>query len=327
MDSIVERWLATKSTNTRRGYAADMRQFQEYLAEITLEENTPPGLHQVAGYHVQTWLMDLKAEGLSPATINRKHAALRAFYAYATEQEGWERNPAAGIKSEPLSPYGRSRYPTAQQVQMLLEAIPEDTLQGKRDLAVLLGLFVLARRVTEWVSVHWRDLYQNSRGGWSFRYRAKGGAMSQQAIPGELWQVIEAYERAAGRWPLKPADPLFVAHSENGNRLPGVDHVPQASPLSAGYVRAVMRRYAVRAGIPVEVAHPHGLRHAGARMRRDNGASIVDLQKILSHSSITTTLIYTERVLDDPHDAAGDLVVSAVLPRALRLGKRQKSVA
>ena len=70
--------------------------------------------------------------------------------------------------------------------------------------------------------------------------------------------------------------------------------------------------------MPAEVLHAHGLRHAGARLRKDQGADVFELQEILGHASIAVTQVYSERVLEEPQDARGDDVVAVVLPRELR---------
>lgn len=311
---VLDRWLATKGQNSRRAYVTAIRQFREFLAARSMD------LHDASTVDVSAWLTSLEDRGLARATVEQRRMLLQSFYSYACDSDGWPANPVLDVRARHVTPYGRSRYPSTEQVQRLLEVIPGDTLQGKRDLAVLLGLFVLARRINEWVPIRWRDVHVGSDGAVTFRFTAKGGWSHRQAIPPDLWRIVEDYERAAGRWPLKSADPLFIAHSDASSRLPNTpEHIPGERPITAGYYRAVMRRYARQAGIPEDVAHPHGLRHAGARWRREAGASIPDLQKLLSHRSVTTTLIYTEGVLDQPRDAIGDMAVSAVLPRVLRL--------
>jgi integrase len=64
-----------------------------------------------------------------------------------------------------------------------------------------------------------------------------------------------------------------------------------------------MRRYGELAGLPPAVCHPHGLRHAGARLRRRRGrATPFELQPILGHANIQTTMIYVTEELDEPED-------------------------
>lgn len=312
MNSLVELWLGSLSPNTRRAYANDLASFMDYTCGT---------LRSATSKDVQGWLASLQRDGRTVATINRKRAALSSFYRYACGYDGWTNNPVQVIPVQPLSPYGRSKYPSTAQVQALLEAIPMDTAQGKRDLAILAGLFVTTRRVNEWVTLRWSQIHTSAAGGHWFEYIAKGDQYQRQAIPSELWTIMLAYWTASGRWPLAAGDPLFVAHSDNGRRLHNGQIPARQQPLSCGYVRQVIRRYGKHAGIDLDLCHPHGLRHAGARARKDAGASAFDLQTILAHRDIRTTMIYTKTVLEEPQDNGGDQLVSQVLPKVLRYGR------
>lgn len=60
-------------------------------------------------------------------------------------------------------------------------------------------------------------------------------------------------------------------------------------------VREMLVDYAKKAGIPVEVAHPHSFRHFFAKMFLKNNNDITLLGDLLGHSDITTTAIYTRK--------------------------------
>ena len=66
-------------------------------------------------------------------------------------------------------------------------------------------------------------------------------------------------------------------------------------PLSAGYVRDALKRYAARAGVEKRV-HPHGLRHTYAAELEAAGLSISEISKLLGHSHVTTTAIYLDHL-------------------------------
>lgn len=66
-------------------------------------------------------------------------------------------------------------------------------------------------------------------------------------------------------------------------------------PLTAQYVRGLMKRLAVQVGIEKRV-HPHGLRHTFAVELDAAGASISVISKLLGHSSPQTTARYLDHL-------------------------------
>jgi site-specific recombinase XerD len=66
------------------------------------------------------------------------------------------------------------------------------------------------------------------------------------------------------------------------------------TPLSTRYLQAAVKRIARRAGIEnAERVSPHTLRHTYATRMLDQGFTIREVQELLGHSSVSTTMIYT----------------------------------
>jgi len=312
-----DQWLAAKarksgSAHTRRAYAAAWDQFFTWAGAHGAEP------WQVTSRIAAEWVAHLaEGEDLAPSTVNARVAALSSFFTYASEvyavpsETGDELplhrglNPFRRVERPELQPYGQAVYPSRDEVERLLAAIDLTTARGWRDRAIVLGLLTMAQRVTAWLSVTWGQIHEGE-GGWYFEYRAKGGHRCKAAIHPPVMQAVDEWLRRSGRWPLEPGEFVFVADDpDRAARLPNVAPDSAPRPLANGTVNGMLRALARRAGIDPARVHAHGLRHAGARWMRAQGADVWDLQRLLGHKSISTTQIYIEEVLDEPENRWG----------------------
>jgi len=80
----------------------------------------------------------------------------------------------------------------------------------------------------------------------------------------------------------------------------------KGQPLKAGYVSKCFKKQVRRAGLP-ESVHFHTLRHTGASLLVQQNVPIVYVQKILGHSSVRTTEIYTHNTVEHLQESVGRL--------------------
>jgi integrase/recombinase XerD len=94
--------------------------------------------------------------------------------------------------------------------------------------------------------------------------------------------------------PFIIAKSLFNELTEWGNKLGNNDYLfsNKDKPMSSSTVRIILKKAAKKANIKKGV-HPHTLRHSFATHLANNGYSASEIQPILGHKSIETTLIYT----------------------------------
>lgn len=69
----------------------------------------------------------------------------------------------------------------------------------------------------------------------------------------------------------------------------------EGKPLGQRYVRQMLTRSAVRAGIDKRV-HPHGLRHTHAVELEQGGFTASEIQHQLGHASLNTTAVYLNHI-------------------------------
>jgi integrase/recombinase XerD len=114
-------------------------------------------------------------------------------------------------------------------------------------------------------------------------------------------ELLTRWLEMRGRYSRTRKDdaPLFIsirrgACSEAGD-------VPNLGVTTSSVYKSIRRRM-LKAGIADETAHPHTLRHTFATDSLGHGVSIVKLQQLMGHASITTTTIYLH--VNDPELAA-----------------------
>jgi site-specific recombinase XerD len=174
------------------------------------------------------------------------------------------------------------------EVERLLNEIPEDTETGLRDRAIIELLFSGGLRVSELCNLN-RDSINLERR--EFVVRGKGKKDRPIFIDQSTADCIKDYLNA--RTDSLPA--LFLNNSKN-------QQVPTTSGdyrrLTPRSIERIVQNYARKAGITKHVS-PHTLRHSFATDLLMNGADIRSVQSLLGHANISTTQIYTH--VTDPH--------------------------
>jgi integrase/recombinase XerD len=150
---------------------------------------------------------------------------------------------------------------------------------GLRDRALLEFLYGTGARISEAVGACVDDL-DLAEG--TVLLRGKGGKSRLVPVGGYAREALDAYLVRA-RPGLAPRGPQVFVNARGG-------------PLSRQSAWTILRRAAVRAGLPVDGARgvsPHTLRHSYATHLLDGGADIRVVQELLGHASVTTTQVYT----------------------------------
>ena len=137
--------------NTLEAYKRDVLEFAAFEEARGISD-----LRQTQGTEVVAFLLKLKNTGKSAATVNRKLASVRAFYNYLQAREEIHENPAHNIKS-PKIERKELEFLTMEETNRLL-ALPDKSLKGARDSAVLELLYATGIRVSELIDTNVEDI-------------------------------------------------------------------------------------------------------------------------------------------------------------------------
>jgi integrase/recombinase XerC len=256
-------WLGGRAAATRKAYVSDVTAFAEWMSRSGVDG--PEGVDRLS---LRRYLASLGTRRLARATIARKAAALRCYFAWLCRQGRIDSDPARSLRA----PTGGGRLPRVLsngEVSALLDVGAADALD-RRDLAVLELLYAAGLRVSELCGLDRDDIDLGAR---TVTVLGKGGKQRRMPIHDEAVTVLTAWLRDGRDQMDGPPEAAFV--NQRGNRLGPRD------------VRRILDR---RAASPT---HPHALRHTYATHLLDGGADLRVVQELLGHASLATTQVYT----------------------------------
>ncbi|HEV2637763.1 MAG TPA: tyrosine-type recombinase/integrase [Actinocrinis sp.] len=165
----------------------------------------------------------------------------------------------------------------------------------ERDLAIVAVLLCAGLRSSELLDLRVGSI-DGRRGERFMKVRGKGEKERTIPIEPELDAVIDEYlrsrsQRLAGREPTR-SDPLFVG--------------PTGTALGRGGLQYLVGRAYREAGVSAAVpqgALVHALRHTFATRLAQDGASAVEIMRLLGHASLTTSQNYIDATAREQREA------------------------
>jgi integrase/recombinase XerD len=225
---------------------------------------------------LETWAADLRARGLSPATVARRLAAARSFYRHLAILGVRPDNPAAAVEL----PRRRRRLPrtlSPAEVERLIGAAQGVGPRALRDRALVELLYGAGLRVSEAVGL---DLGRVDLEERLVRPLGKGGKERLVPLGREAVEAIRRYLARGRPYLDRRHRPELFLNAQGG-------------PLTRAGAFLLLRRLAERAGLEPERVHPHLLRHSFATHLLEGGADLRSVQEMLGHADLATTELYT----------------------------------
>ena len=280
--ALFEEYLTVElglSPNTRLAYLRDLRLLKKAL-HLTDNED----FLQVTRQQLLAYLVQLKQEGRSAATVARKLASIKAFYRFLTAERYLRRNPAAVLEAANKG----LRLPkvlSIQEVDALLDEPNLGTLDGYRDKTMLEVLYATGMRVSELVSVPLKNVDLNMQ---YIIVMGKGSKERMLPLGKTALRYLKRY--------LNVVRPQLLHGKPDSSQALFV--TGWGGPMTRERFFQIIEGYGVSAGLSKRVT-PHMLRHSFATHLLNNGTDLRVVQELLGHADISTTQIYTH--LDIEH--------------------------
>ena len=263
------------SKNTVAAYKNDLNQFMKWLEQrnkiYRSWEAVNPG-------DIMEYVFFLRKREYAPATKARKVAAVNRFFNHLAEWEEILENPAAEVEAPKVQKYKPKVLPRESVHRLLAVTKEAKTPKELRDRAMLEMLYGSGLRVTELVNLHVDDI---DIANWNVRCQGRHGSSDRivPLSPPAVHAIQEYLEKGRNELILDEDESLLFLNM-------------RGNVLTRQGLWLIIKHYVEQAGIS-EAVTPHTLRHSFAVHRLNQGSDLTEVQELLGHLNLSSTLVYT----------------------------------
>jgi site-specific recombinase XerD len=264
--------------HTRKAYVNATRRFATWCDAHALHE-----LAAVQPFHVAAFIKELQSE-FTPPTVKQHLAALRMLFDWLVTGQIIAVNPAHAVRGPKyVVKKGKTPVLDAGEARALLDAIPDNTLIGLRDRALIGVMVYTFARINAVLEMKVKDYFIQGRRGW-VRLHEKGGKEHEVPCHHTLERFLDAYIDAAG-----------IAHDTAGPLFRSVGRkTGRGEALWQQDAYRMIQKRAAAAGIATKIGN-HTFRATGITAYLQNKGTLEHAQTIANHSSPRTTKLYDRR--------------------------------
>lgn len=260
------------SKNTLSSYDTDLRKFALFL------EDTGRDLSSASANDIVDFIDLLRGKGYALSSICRYISSIKAFYKFLLIEKLRDSDPAETIQT----PKKWERVPKAlglDDIRALLDA-KHTGRTIRRDSSMIELLYASGLRVSELIAIKLGDI--NFEAGF---IRVLGKGDKERVVPVNTRALARIKEYVQEERPaiIKKKQSLYLFVTASGR--------PMTRQRFWQTIKAVGRQ------IGIELS-PHTVRHCFATHLLEGGADLRSVQKMLGHSDISTTQIYTKVTTD-----------------------------
>ena len=253
-------------------YKGAIKQFMLYLANN--------GITEPQRQTIIDWREQLK-ENHKATTIQLYITAVKLFFSWLS-QEGYYKNIAEKIKGAKIRKEHKRDCLTSNQSKSVLHEINTTTAKGKRDYAIIALLLTTGLRTIEIIRADIADLRVVGDDTVLFvQGKGRDDKSEYVKVAPQVETAIRQYLKT--RATNNANEPLFTSesnHNSNGR-------------LTTRTIRRLVKEALLNVGLNSDRLTAHSLRHTSATIALLKGADITEVQQMLRHSNINTTLIYS----------------------------------
>ncbi|MDG1529946.1 MAG: tyrosine recombinase XerC [Paracoccaceae bacterium] len=267
--------LDDAAQNTLDAYTRDLTSFLSFLTQHFGETSGISALKAVGQRDIRSWMAFERGSGVSARSLARKLSAVKSFYRWFGEHEGFE--PTAVLSAR--TPKFQKKLPrpiAPDAARAMIDTVPlqsEKNWVGLRDTAVVTVLYGCGLRISEALGLLGSDAPLPD----VLRILGKGGKERIVPVIPAAKRAVEEYIRACPH-PIEANSPLF-----RGIR---------GGALNPRIIQGVVAKARMQLGLPA-TATPHALRHSFATHLLEAGGDLRSIQELLGHASLSTTQTYT----------------------------------
>ena len=281
LNSLIKEWasynlnLRNLSANSVKAYSLDLRDFLNFSFKesvVVLKSD----LSNISAHTIRLWILSLRNRSVKASSLSRKISSLKNFFHWLENSHNIY-NPAISKLDSPKKDSKLPRPIAVNDIKNLFSAFENKKEKRwiiSRNQAIFLLLYTCGLRISEAINMKTNELPLNT----SALVKGKGKKERMVPILDIANQAIDNYKKQCP-YPISSSEYVFLGI--RGNRI-----------LPRSFQKA-MERARDSIGLPSSTT-PHSLRHSYATHLLNAGTDLRSIQKLLGHSALSSTQIYTQ---------------------------------